>query len=101
MTRVFVGASVAGRRGFRALLVSVALAPLVPAAALAETEIADARTAPVATSTIAGGGADDLKIANGGSITLSGPGAAVTLDSNNQITHLGTISFNGVDDAVG
>ena len=46
MTRVFKGRSVAGRRRFRLLLVSVALAPMIPAAAWAETAISDARSRP-------------------------------------------------------
>jgi hypothetical protein len=101
MTRVFTGRSVAGRRRFRLLLVSAALAPMIPAAAWAETVISDARTAPVATSTVAGGGPDDLNVANGGSVAPTTVGAAVTLDSNNAVTNLGSITFNNLDDSIG
>lgn len=61
------------------LFVGAALLPLVyAAAARAETKISTATTAPVATSTVAAGQPDSLLIEAAGSITLAGPGAAVT-----------------------
>jgi outer membrane autotransporter protein len=83
------------------LFVSAALLPLVwAAAAHAETKIATAVTAPVKTSTATAAGApDDLTVDTAGSVKPTTAGAAVTLDSNNKVSNLGTIAFTGVNDA--
>ncbi len=83
------------------LFVSAALLPLVWAAsAQAETKITTAVTTPVKTSTATAAGApDDLTIDSAGSVKPTAAGAAVTLDSNNKVSNLGTISFNGVNGA--
>ena len=85
------------------LFVSAALLPLVwAAAAQAETKIATAVTAPVKTSTAtAAGTADDLTIDTAGSVKPTTAGAAVTLDSDNKVSNLGTIAFTSVDNATG
>jgi len=85
------------------LFVSAALLPLVwAAAAQAETKIATAVTAPVKTSTAtAAGTADDLTIDTAGSVKPTAAGAAVTLDTNNKVSNLGTIAFTGIDNATG
>lgn len=86
----------------RALLVSAAALPLLQAgAARADTTISTAVTAPVATSTVAGGAPDNLYIDGAGSIAPTGPGAAVTIDSDNSVAVGGTISFNNIGDATG
>jgi len=84
------------------LFVSAALLPLLYAAAAnAETKISTATTAPVRTSTIAGGQADHLTIETAGSIAPTAPGAAVTVDSSNAVLNNGAISFAGVNGATG
>ncbi len=64
---------------------AVAIAPLVIASgAAAQVVVSSPRTTPIATSNPAGGEADDVRIASGGSITLRS-GAAVTLNSDNDV----------------
>jgi uncharacterized protein with beta-barrel porin domain len=86
----------------RHLLVCTAIAPvlaaLIVADAAAETTIATATTAPVKTSTVANGGADDITITSAGTITLTS-GTAVTADSNNKVSNAGTITINDADNA--
>jgi len=89
----------------KTLTAAAALAPLWFVAnagqALATTTISTGRTTPISTSTANNGAADDIDIASGGSITLTSPSAAVTLDSNNKVTNEGTITFTDTDNAVG
>ncbi len=70
----------------RILLASaVAIAPLLVASgAQAEQVISNARTTPVSTSTANNGARDDVRLASGGSIAVTS-GAAVTLDSSNDV----------------
>ena len=68
------------------LFVSAAVLPLLTAAvAHAETKISTATTAPVRTSTVAGGQADQITIEAAGSIAPTTSGAAVTIDSSNAV----------------
>ncbi|MFT4954724.1 MAG: hypothetical protein ACI8U3_001098 [Brevundimonas sp.] len=69
------------------LATAVALAPLVAAAGMAhaDVEITNNRTTPILTANANDGEADDIIIANGGTISV-GSGAAATLNSNNDIT---------------
>lgn len=84
------------------LFVSAALLPLLHAAsASAETKISTATTAPVRTSTIAGGQPDSILIETAGSIAPTTAGAAVTVDSSHAVTNSGSITFNGVSGATG
>jgi outer membrane autotransporter protein len=84
------------------LLVSAAALPLLYAAsAHAETKISTATTAPVKTSTIAGGQADHLTIDAAGSIAPTVAGPAVTIDSSNAVISNGSITFTGVNGATG
>jgi hypothetical protein len=69
--------------------------------AQAQVVISDDRTAPVSTSTANGGAPSDVEIAEEGSIAPSAPGAALTVDSDNDVTIEGQIQFEDVDDAVG
>jgi len=67
--------------------------------ASAQIVIDDAQTAPVETN-----GQDvtiDSEGTNDGSITLTGPGPAIILNSNNDVTQGGAITINDVNDAVG
>lgn len=84
------------------LLVSAAVLPLLYAAsAHAETKISTATTAPVKTSTIAGGQPDHLTIDTAGSITPTVAGPAVTIDTSNAVVNNGSITFTGVNGATG
>jgi len=88
----------------KVLVATVAAAPILALAfgASAETSVSTARTTPVATSTAGtGGAADDVKVTAEGSVKLTAAGALVTLDSNNKVTNLGTLSTVGVNDSTG
>jgi hypothetical protein len=87
----------------KVLVATVAAAPLLAMglAASAETSVTTARTTPIATSTATGSAADDVRITADGSIKTTTAGAIVTLDSNNKVTNLGTLSTTGVNDSVG
>src|SRR3990167_6228651 len=73
---------------------------LLAGAAHAETVISDARTTPIATATAASGAPDSVKVASGGSVKPTS-GAAITLNSNHDVTHEGSIVIQDVDDATG
>lgn len=73
---------------------------LVAAPAWAETAISTAVTAPVATATAASGARDDVKVTSAGSIKVTS-GAALTLNSNNNVTHEGAISIADASNATG
>lgn len=82
------------------LFVSAAVLPLIfVSAAQAETKISTATTTPVKTSTIANGAPDQITIDTAGSIAPTAAGAAVTVDSSNNVVNNGTISFNNVNGA--
>lgn len=84
------------------LFVSAAIAPLMFAAqAAAETTISSTVTAPVATATAANGAPDDLTIATGGAVRPTAAGAAVTLNSDNDVINRGTINLDGKNDSTG
>ena len=83
-------------------LVSAAALPLLfAAAAQADTAISTATTAPVRTSTAAGGQPDSLTITAAGSIAPTTAGAAVTVDSSHNVTNNGAITYTGVSGATG
>jgi hypothetical protein len=71
------------------------LATLLAAEARADTTISTATTAPLATSS-----AGNITITADGSITPTA-GTAITIDSNNNVTSAGKITFLGVDNAAG
>lgn len=81
------------------LFVSAAVLPLLSAVAHAEVKISTATTAPVRTSTVAGGQADHITIESAGSIAPTVSGAAVTVDSSNAVVNAGAITFTGVNNA--
>jgi hypothetical protein len=85
----------------KTLLASTCLATLLSTAAHAETTISTATTAPVRTSTIKSGAADDIKVVAAGSIKPTVTGPAITIDSNHKVVNEGTIEFSNVDGATG
>ncbi|HEY5411080.1 MAG TPA: autotransporter domain-containing protein, partial [Caulobacteraceae bacterium] len=82
------------------LLSAAAAAPLLlfgAGPALADTTV-ESTTTPVATSTAKSGQPDNVIIASGATVNVSGP-VAVTMDSSNNITNNGTISITGQNDS--
>lgn len=73
---------------------------LMAAPAWAETAISTAVTTPVATATAASGVRDDVKVTSAGSIKITS-GAALTLNSNNNVTHEGVLSISDASNATG
>ena len=84
-------------RASKLLLGSVSSAAILLAAPIAhaQTVVNDAQTAPVETN------GEDVTIESGGSVTLTGPGPAVVLNSNNDLSLDGAITIEDVDNAVG
>jgi hypothetical protein len=76
------------------LATAVAIAPLMAATgSMAEVVISTVRTTPITTSNASGTGtADDIRLAEGGGITLSS-GTAVTVDSNHDFSTGGASSI--------
>ncbi len=68
--------------------------------AQATDTISTSTTANVSTATAVNGGPADIDIASGGSVN-PGAGAAVTLNSNNNVSVEGSIGMNNVNNAVG
>ena len=66
----------------------------------ADLSVSTARTTPVVTSNIDGGGAGNVNVTSAGSVAVT-TGAAVTLDSSNTLTNAGTISNSGESFAIG
>ncbi len=83
LRRLFLGAS------------SIAIVLALPTAVLAQTEVTDAQTNNILTST-----SGDLTVSSTGSVTVTN-GAAVTVDSDNSVTNDGTISTVDANDTVG
>lgn len=83
----------------RSLLAGTALAAIAQPLA-AQTVINTARTTPVQTATANNGQPADVRIDTAGSVTVTG-GAAVTVDSNNDITNAGKITVTNADNASG
>ncbi len=87
----------------RHLVTSSALATIFVCAssAIAQTDISDSRTTGVATSNIGdGGSADDINVTSSGTITVE-TGAAITMDSDNNVSNAGTIGSNNADNTTG
>lgn len=84
----------------RRLLTAAAASPLLWAAGLAqaETTISDARTTPVATATAASGTPDNLTVASGGSVKPTS-GAAITLNSDNNVSIAGAAGVTDANDS--
>lgn len=69
--------------------------------AQAETVISTTTATPVVTATAANGARDDIKVSSTGVLQPTTAGAAITLNSNNNVTHEGTIKIQDVSDATG
>ena len=83
------------------LATAVAIAPLMAASgAMAEVVISTTRTTPITTSNATGTGPDDIRIVNGGVISVTS-GTAVTVDSNNNFATSGTGVINMLNAADG
>ena len=67
---------------------------------VAQSVISTPRTTPVVTSTVNGGQPADVRIESAGSITVTG-GAAITVDSDNNVTNAGSIAISNADNATG
>lgn len=74
---------------------------LAAGAAWAETAISTSVSTPVATASAANGARDDVKVAAGGVIKPTGPSSALTLNSDNNVTVEGALTFQDVSDATG
>jgi hypothetical protein len=85
------------------LAAAVCLAPLalVAAPASAQTSISTSTTTPVATATANSGSPSDIDITSSGSVGLTAPGVAVTLNSSNVVTNEGEIGATDVNGATG
>jgi hypothetical protein len=84
------------------LAAAASLAPLILAAgASAQVEVGSATTTPVATATANNGAPSDLDINTSGSVGLTAPGIAVTLNSSNVLTNEGEIGATDVNGATG
>jgi hypothetical protein len=84
---------------YRTLLAGTALAAIAQPLA-AQTVINTARTTPVRTSDAANGQPSDVRIDAAGSVTVT-TGAAVTINSNNDVTNGGRITISNANDASG
>ena len=85
------------------LAVAVSVAPLILAAAAAQAQVSITTgiTTPVATATANNGAPGNVDIAAGGSVGLTTPGVAVTLNSNNIITNEGEIGATNINGVTG
>lgn len=90
---------------FKVRLLLGAAAPFVLAApAHAQVTITTATTTPIQTSTANNGAASDVTVGTGGSVNLTNAAsgtAAVTINSNNNLTNSGTISTVNSNNTVG
>jgi uncharacterized protein with beta-barrel porin domain len=88
----------------RNLLACTCLTPvfiLAAATSHAETTISTKTTGRLSTSTVKSGGPDSITIAAAGSVVPTGPGAAVTIDSNHGVKNDGAITITDANDATG
>lgn len=79
------------------LLAPVALAFAAPAFA---ATISNSRTTPIATSSAGAAGGEDVTIDSNGSVKLTTPATAVSLDSNNTVTNAGVIQLDDASNSV-
>ena len=85
------------------LVAAVASAPLLLLAghATAQLSISTSTSTPVATATAASNAPANIDITSGGSIGVTSPGVAVTLNSNNTVSNEGQIGFTDQDNSTG
>jgi uncharacterized protein with beta-barrel porin domain len=89
-------------RGFHLAGLAAALAGAGAAgeAQAADLNVNSATTTPVVTSN-ANGGAGNVTVASGGSITVTAGQTAVTIDSNNNVSNAGTLTSNDANNTTG
>jgi hypothetical protein len=87
----------------RLLIAAASIAPLILAAsgAWAQVSITTTTNSPVATATANAGAPSNVDIAAGGSIGLTAPGTAVTINSNNVVTNEGEIGATNINGVTG
>ncbi|MBI1186628.1 MAG: autotransporter domain-containing protein [Alphaproteobacteria bacterium] len=78
----------------------VSLAAAASSPALADVTITDDRTTPVATSTVNNGAADNIIVDAQGSVIVQS-GAAVTIDSSNDVSNAGELGSEDDNDTTG
>jgi hypothetical protein len=85
------------------LVAAVASAPLLAFAghAAAQLSISTSTNTPVATATAVSNAPADIDITSSGSIGVTSPGVAVTLNSSNAVTNEGAIGFTDQDNSTG
>jgi hypothetical protein len=85
------------------LAAAASVAPLILAAAAAQAQVSitTGTTTPIATATASSGAPANIDIASGGSVGLTAPGTAVTLNSNNSITLEGEIGATSINNVTG
>ncbi len=85
------------------LVAAVASAPLLMLGgpASAQLSISTATSTPVTTATAVSGGPGNIDVTTTGSIGVTKPGVAVTLNSNNTVSNEGQIGFTDIDNATG
>ena len=85
------------------LLAAVASAPLLAFAgpAAAQLSISTSTSTPVATATAVSNAPANIDITSTGSIGVTAPGVAVTLNSSNTVTNEGQIGFTDINNATG
>lgn len=88
----------------RTLFACTCLTPIALLAAggplRAQTVVDNARTTPIATSTINNGAPNSIRISSTGSVKPTA-GTAVTIDSNHGVKNEGTVQITGANDATG
>ena len=82
---------------YRSLMASTAIIAFAPA--LSAAPISTPVTAPVKTSTANNGAPGEVSITKDGSITITGGGTAVTMDTNHAVSNAGNITVNNANGA--
>ncbi len=83
------------------LAAAAATAPFLATPAFAQVTISNPTSTPVQTATANNGQPADVDVAAGGSIGITNPGVALTLNSNNSVTNAGQLGATGLDNTVG
>ncbi|MGQ7828554.1 autotransporter domain-containing protein [Altererythrobacter sp. Z27] len=84
---------------YRSLMASTAIIAITPA--LSAAPISTPVTAPVQTSTANAGAPGEVSITKDGSVTITGGGTAVRMDTNHNVSNAGNITVNNANGAHG
>lgn len=84
---------------YRSLMATTAIIALAPA--LSAAPITTPTTAPVKTSTANSGAPGAVSITKDGSVTITGGGTAVTMDTNHNVDNAGNVTVNNANGASG